>query len=162
MCPPRSLRHVTAILLKNLQVGCTWCLAMPLGNKSLMTQFTLWRDVDSLDVAIGFLSLHQATCAMPGLWSWMVVWQKERNLCLDVATISGAEYNTYHNFAVMKLQLNRSPGGTGGKGVLEWDITKNVEMKKRAWRTCIIQCWGLVWECRSEGQAAKTVWTRKC
>ncbi len=50
----------------------------------------------------------------------------ERSLCLDVATRGGAECNTDHHLVVMKLQLERSSGGTGRKGVKtrKFDVTR--------------------------------------
>ncbi len=101
---------------------------------------------DSGKELLSFLSLHQATVCNTWFekrdihkhtwqhpkskqWScidYVVMRQRERSLCLDVATRRGTECNTDHHLVVMKLQLERSSGGTGRKGVKtrKLDVTR--------------------------------------
>ena len=92
---------------------------------------------DSGKELLTFLALHQATVCNTWFrkkdihkqtwqhpkskqWScidYVMMRQRDRGLCLDVAARRGAECNTDHHLVCMKLRLKRTPGGRVSKGV---------------------------------------------
>ena len=53
-------------------------------------------------------------------WScidYVVMRQRDRSLCLDVAARRGSECNTDHHLVCMKLRMRRTPSGRMNRGV---------------------------------------------